>query len=139
MFNRFTRWPFCGFASGADEEGSATIETVLWLPMFMFILTLLAETSIVFADQATAARAIEDTNRQLSTGAITTVDSAITSIKSRISTLSPNAIVSTTITKGIIQSSVSMPISDLIGTALAPIFSGFNVVVASGFTDESLS
>jgi hypothetical protein len=105
----------------------------------MFILTLLAETSIVFADQATAARAIEDTNRQLSTGAITTVDSAITSIKSRISTLSPNAIVSTTITKGIIQSSVSMPISDLIGTALAPIFSGFNVVVASGFTDESLS
>lgn len=125
------------FASG--EAGSATIETVLWLPMFIFILTLLAETAMVFADQSSVARVIEDTNRQLSTGAIATTDIAVTTIKSRIANISPNAVVSTTLANGIFQSSVSMPIADLIGPGLAPIFSGFNVTMESEFTNENLS
>lgn len=139
MPNSFRRPRLFASRLTSDERGSATIETVLWLPMFMFILTLLAETSIVFADQATVSRAIEDTNRQLSTGAIATADSAVAKIKSRILQISPHAVVSTTVANGIIQSSVSMPIADLIGTALSPIFSGFNVVVTSEFTSESLS
>ncbi|MBI1173123.1 hypothetical protein GC209_17165 [bacterium] len=123
----------------SDEAGSATIETVLWLPAFIFILTILVETSLVFTDRSTVSRIIADTNRQLSTGQIADVNSAMAIIQSRVKGISSNAVVSTTLTNGVFQSYVSMPISDLIAPGLSPIFSGLNVVVGSEFTDENLS
>lgn len=139
MLHKLKACRISGSCFRSDYTGSATIETVLWLPMFIFILTLLAETSMVFADQSTVTRIIEDTNRQLSTGAIATVKSAVDTIKSRVTTISPNAVVTTTLANGIFTSSVSMPIEDLIAPGLGQIFVGFNVVVVSQFTDERFS
>ena len=41
-----------------DEEGSATIEAVLWIPMFMFLTVLIADTSFIFFGRAQAMRLI---------------------------------------------------------------------------------
>lgn len=40
------------------DHGGATIETVLWLPVFALILGIVADTSLVFGSQAEALRIV---------------------------------------------------------------------------------
>lgn len=53
-----------------DESGTATIETVLWMPVFVFILVLIFDTSLTFLGKAQILRLIQDANRAYATGQI---------------------------------------------------------------------
>lgn len=51
-----------------DERGSATIEAVLWLPMFVIFFVMIADVSLVFFRQTEVMRVVQDGNRALSVG-----------------------------------------------------------------------
>ena len=51
-----------------DQDGSATIEAVLWIPMFFFMLLLVMEGSLIFNAQSLAMRIVQDTNRAIAVG-----------------------------------------------------------------------
>lgn len=55
-----------GFA--ADEGGNATIEFVLWVPVFMAILMIVAEYATVFMTHASMYDAARDGARRIATG-----------------------------------------------------------------------
>ncbi|HQU66695.1 MAG TPA: TadE/TadG family type IV pilus assembly protein [Albidovulum sp.] len=57
-----------------DESGAATIEAILWLPMFFYILALSVDVTMVFHSYSRIIRAVEDVNRGLSVGRIKTID-----------------------------------------------------------------
>lgn len=54
----------------ADEDGSATIEFLLWLPILMFILALMIDASMAFARQSHIWRVATEVSRSLSTGTL---------------------------------------------------------------------
>jgi len=41
-----------------ETDGLATIESVLWLPFFVFFLVLIADTSFIFHNQALITRVV---------------------------------------------------------------------------------
>lgn len=49
-----------------DEGGSVTVEAVIWLPIFFFILMLVTDASLAFFSKAQAYRIIESGNRAFS-------------------------------------------------------------------------
>ena len=49
-----------------DEEGAVTVEAVLWIPFFFFILMLITDASLAFFSKAQAYRIIESGNRAFS-------------------------------------------------------------------------
>jgi Flp pilus assembly protein TadG len=49
-----------------DEEGAVTVEAVLWIPFFFFVLMLITDTSLAFFSKAQAYRIIENGNRAFS-------------------------------------------------------------------------
>ena len=57
-----------------DESGAATIEAILWLPMFFYILALSVDVTMVFHSYSRIIRAVEDVNRGLSVGRIESID-----------------------------------------------------------------
>lgn len=53
------------------EDGSATIEFVLWVPIVVLILTLIVDASMLFMGRTHAIRVLQDTNRLYSVGQFT--------------------------------------------------------------------
>ena len=54
------------------EEGSATVEVVLWIPFFLFLIALIADASLLFNRQAQMLRDVQNANRAYSVGRLTT-------------------------------------------------------------------
>jgi Flp pilus assembly protein TadG len=108
-----------------QESGGVTIEAVLWMPVFVALLCLVADASLIFGRQAEVLRVVQDANRAMSVGRFSSdgeldaTDVTEAYIKDRISGLAPNATVDTTVTSGVIRTVVTIPSSDL--TANTPI------------------
>jgi Flp pilus assembly protein TadG len=68
-----------------DESGAATIEAILWLPMFFYILALSVDVTMVFHSYSRIIRAVEDVNRGLSVGRIKTIDEGKARITAELS------------------------------------------------------
>lgn len=119
-----------------DERGSATIEAVIWVPTFALLLGLIADTSMVFGAQARALRVVQDANRALAVGHFTTTTETQDYVASALSSLSPNAEVTTTVTNGVISTVLTMPVADLAATGLVSGFDDLQVTVAAEFLSE---
>lgn len=57
-----------------SESGSYTIESVIWLPIYVFILALMMNVSMVFFNESQLLRVVQDGNRSFAVGRITTLD-----------------------------------------------------------------
>ena len=50
------------------DNGGVTIEAVLWMPVFVALLCLVADASLIFGRQAEVLRVVQDANRAMSVG-----------------------------------------------------------------------
>ena len=128
----------CSISRGlSDESGAATVEFVLWLPVMAALFGLIVDTSIVFGDQSQILRVVQDVNRAVSIGRVRTSDDAEAIILADIHNIAPNASVETTLSNGIIASTVTIPVSDLSVTNLIDVFHDFNVTVSAQHLSEN--
>lgn len=98
------------------EDGGVTVEFVLWLPIFVAVLCLVADASLIFGGKAQVLRIVQDSNRAMSVGRFRDTEDAKAYIVERIDHLSPHAAVAITVTAGIVRTVVTMPASDLTAT-----------------------
>ena len=123
-------------AALVNEDGTATIEAVIWLPAFFAIFALIADTSTIFGSESQVLRIIQDANRNLSTGYTATAADAQSYIVSHIDYVSPNAVVSTQIAGNVITTSVEMPLTDITATGLVDVFLSGSVTVSADHVME---
>lgn len=120
------------------EAGSASIEALFWIPLFVFFLVLVLDTSFIFYGKAQALRFIQDGNRALSVGALEDTDATAAFIKASLTEYSPDATVITEIIDGIvIKSTVDMPATDLMMIGSIPVFANTMIsVTANHFLEQ---
>lgn len=102
----------------AAEEGSATIEAVLWIPFFMLLLALIADASFLFHRQAQMLRTVQDANRALSTGQLTSTADVEEVLMAQYADFSDSvravSVLDTgTVPGGIIRTTLSIPARDI--------------------------
>lgn len=97
----------------SSEEGSATIETLIWIPVFVWVLVMIINASLILFQKNQALRIVQDANRILSTGYMQTPSQTQTYISEKIAGFAPEAAVQTTIDNGVVTSNVSYEISNL--------------------------
>lgn len=114
-----------------SERGSASIEAAIWIPIYMGLLLLIANTSLVFYGQSQAMRIVQDGNRALSVGRLTTEAETVEFITQRLIGLTDNPVVETVLNEGIVYTSVRIPVEDLAQIGNLEMFTGYNVTVAS--------
>ena len=119
------------------EDGAATVEFVLWLPVIAFLFGLVADTALIFGGQAQVLRVVQDANRAMSIGLVRTVDDTQSMILAGIVRIAPNATVETTVNAGVIRSTVFIPVTDLTATGLVDAFTKFDVAVFAQHLAES--
>lgn len=101
----------------ADESGSATVESLFWMPVFAFFLVLITDISFFFNGRTQAMRILQESNRSYSIGRIETTDELETLVLQRIAPYAETAEVETTIENGVIKTTLSIPARELMATS----------------------
>ncbi len=96
-----------------DEEGSQTVEAVLWLPVFVMFLSLVIDVSMVFNRQSEFNRIVQDANRSYATGRLGSEDAAEAFIKTALGNFGASATVTTSLIDGIIFTRLTVPVTDV--------------------------
>ena len=121
---------------GRLQDGAATIEAVLWTPVFLILFGMVTDTSTVFGRQAEILRIIQDSNRSLAVGAFQSVQQAEDYIIKKVAVFSGNTTVAVAIVDGIISTSVSVPAADLTSTGLFDAINTLTITVGASQMSE---
>lgn len=95
------------------ECGTATVEAVLWFPIFIAVFGLMVDAAMIFHGQAKVLRVIQDGNRNLSIGRLTTTTQTEDYIEGVLANLRITATATTTITAGVATTTVSVAANQL--------------------------
>jgi Flp pilus assembly protein TadG len=128
-------------AFARNESGAVSVEAVLWLPFFFGFLMLVTDVSMAFYGKAQAYRMVQDVNRALSVGRITTPTQAKRVLVNAMNSYFPNGdpypqntqLISVCLSSGnsVVSTTVQIPIQGLVVfTSLGGIMRG-RVVVSS--------
>lgn len=120
-----------------DEEGSVSIEALFWVPIFVFTLVLVLDTSFIFFGKSQALRAIQDGNRALSVRVIEDEAATEEFIIESMEDYAPGITVETIIEDGIIVSTATMPARELMIVGSIPVFNDTLIsVTAKHFLEQ---
>jgi Flp pilus assembly protein TadG len=119
-----------------EEEGAVTVAAVLWVPFFVFVLTMVFDIAMIFYGQARAQEIAEDVNRSLSIGQYASFSDAEAAVKHSLNGLSPNAIAKTSSEDFMIRTVVRMPTSDLAPVGIFSSLTKFEVTAVAHMVQE---
>lgn len=117
-----------------QEDGGATIEALLWIPLALAFFSILADATMIFTGETRAMRIVYDANRKYAAGLeLTTCAQVEAYVLDRLSVMSPNAQARCTVDtiNETVYTQVSMPASDLDISGFVDVFQGLNVRVGS--------
>ena len=115
-----------------SEDGSYTIESVIWFPMYMFITALIINVSMVFFTESQLLRVVQDGNRSFSVGRVTTRSAVEQYITERLAYLEANPDVSSQLVYGIIYTDLRIPVTALMPfTVLDTFFETTTILVSA--------
>lgn len=120
-----------------QENGTATVEFVIWLPVVMLVFAIIVDVSMVLGGEAQALRVVQDANRGLSVGYFQTIDAAKAFVLTQVEPLSSNATIDITVTNGVINSRLTMPAADLMSTGFYDNLLNIDVTVVAEFLSEA--
>ncbi|MDE3026768.1 MAG: hypothetical protein KGH84_00030 [Paracoccaceae bacterium] len=113
-----------------SERGAVTVDAVIWIPVFAFILLFVAEVSLAFTGETAITQVIEDADRLYARGYFQTAADTETFIRSRLPKLSPSMTVSITESNKIIETVVTVPLLSITGLNAIQQLSGITVTIS---------
>ena len=111
-----------------DETGAVTVEFVLWVPVFVLILAITVDASVLFLTQSNLWSIARDTTRIMATGRLLDGTAAADYARGRMSTWGADAEINKIIDLDEVTLTIRIPIADV---------SPFNIVGA--FTSGDIS
>ncbi len=99
------------------EDGTATVETLLWFPFFIFVFGLMFDAAMIFYTQSRIVRIIQEGNREYSIGNLADPAATETYIETALSSINVTATAASQVTAGVVTTVVSVraPELDLLG------------------------
>ena len=114
-----------------DEDGSATIEAILWIPFYFALMLFVMNAGLIFYGQSQMMRIVQDGNRAFSIGRLENVEETQDFILERLAVISPLATVTTVLDQGIIYTTATVPVEDLAKLGAIDTFDGYPITVSS--------
>ena len=96
-----------------DEEGSFTIESVVWMPIFAILIAVIMNVSMVFFGESHMLRVVHDANQAFSLGRFEDELETETYILSKLDYMDAEFTINTTLNSGIISTILRAPATDL--------------------------
>lgn len=113
------------------QDGTASVEAVLWMPIFIALFGFVVDTSLIFFGQSKVLRVIQDGNRSRSIGYLDNEAQTETYITNELAALNVTATVHSTETAGIIRTDVTFPAAQLQALGFFTALLGLNITVSA--------
>ena len=97
----------------SSDDGSYSIEAVIWMPIFAILMAFIMNLSMIFHNESQMLRVVQDANRALSLGRLEDSTEVEAYIRTGLSYLSPSLEINSAISGGIISTTVLVPATDL--------------------------
>ena len=97
----------------ARDDGSVTVESVMWLPVFFYILSLAVDATMIFHGYSRVIRVVEDVNRGISIGRIGSLTEGESKIAANLSNYE-NIATDIQIIDGVVVTRVGVPVSSMV-------------------------
>lgn len=97
------------------EDGSPTVEFVLWFPFFIVVVMAGGHMALIFFGQAVALDAAQYATRAYSVGELSSEAEVRGYVQANLSSLSSNVTVQSSVTNNLITTYVSLPAADIGG------------------------
>lgn len=107
-----------------DSRGSLTIEAVLWIPLFVFLILLVVDVSNIYLKQSEAMRIVHAGNRALSVDPLLTPLETKAAITEKLTKAVSGAKADTDIIDGYIVTTVDLPFSAMMISSSLPFIGG---------------
>lgn len=115
-----------------DDSGSATVEAVLWMPIFVIFFLAIFEISFAFNGHAQVMRIVQDGNRAFSVGLLKDEAATEAAITKSLEPLTMNPTVKTVVTSGnIIDTYAIVPVGDLVAFGSFAWLNNYSIKVRS--------
>ncbi|MEO9826216.1 MAG: hypothetical protein ABJF50_17585 [Paracoccaceae bacterium] len=132
-----THFNFAAFRKFQNkEEGAVTVAGVLWVPFFVFLMTMVFDVAMIFHGQARAHEVAENVNRALSVGQISTYDEVNDYVLTSLAKISPNATTQSATIDSVIRTVIRMPTSDLAGVGIFSSLTDFEIIAVAHMVRE---
>ncbi|AWB47714.1 hypothetical protein HYN69_03645 [Gemmobacter aquarius] len=112
-----------------DDRGSFTVEALIWLPIFVVVMCMTADTAMIYAKQSQVMRVVQDANRAYAVGKFADAASTQNYILGLVRPMSPGATAVSSLANGIITTTVTMPARELMATGMLPMLGSATVRV----------
>lgn len=111
------------------EDGGATIEAVLWFPVFFLFFVMMADAATIFMNQARALRVVQDGNRLYATGFFASDEAFKDWVETQLDPISPSAVVIPAPTAATISTTVRLPASEIDLSGVTGVFKSLTFTV----------
>ena len=113
-----------------SEDGSYSLEAIIWMPIFAILLALIMNITMVFYTESQILRVVQDANRLVSIGRIETEQDAEDFVLAQLNYLDAPLAVSTTIDSSLVTTVLTTPATSLMPlNFLRDTFTGIRVGV----------
>lgn len=113
----------------SDDSGSASIEAVLWMPVFMFFIALVFDASMILMNRAHILRAIQDGNRAFAVGQLDSTAATEDAIAAGVARFGARVAPESTRQGNVIRSVVRVRAGDLSAVGLLQPFANLQLTV----------
>ncbi len=114
------------------DDGNASIETVIWLPIFGLLLGLIMNVSMLFFNESQILRFVQDGNRAFSLGRFKEPSEVEAYILNKLAYLDAAISIETVVSGGSVSTRLSAPATDIMPfTFLSSAFQGVTVGVSA--------
>jgi Flp pilus assembly protein TadG len=115
-----------------DQEGSSSLETIIWMPVFALVLAVVTNISLVFFQESQMLRVAHDANRAFSLGRMSGPGDAETYVKAKLAYLGTELQVASNYNNGYITTRIQVPAVELMPLAfMRSSFSNMTITVSS--------
>lgn len=116
-----------------SEEGSASIESLFWIPIFFYFLVLVLDVSFIFFGKAQVLQVVQDANRARSIHVLTSDDEVKDFVRSALVPYTTNAVIASTVDPdtGVVTTDVTVPARDLMIVGSIPVFRNAQIPISA--------
>jgi Flp pilus assembly protein TadG len=104
-----------------DQDGSYSVEAVIWLPAFTLVIALIIDLSAIYSGKAEIARVIQDANRAYSTGSFTNQTQIETYVSAALDARGQQGRVHTVIQGDLVETRVSLSAAAMSPIGIFPV------------------
>ncbi len=114
-----------------DEDGAASIETVILMPLFLMILAAIVDATMIFYGQAQVLRVVQDANRAMSIGRLTSAEETAGFVRSALVDFGDALQATSVVDNGVVTTRVTVPARDMQILGTFEMFDGIVLTISA--------